>query len=194
MSPGNLDKDTTTLVGGNGAKSAISGGSANPQPDRDPTSDYDREKLQERLAKLIGGVAVIKVGAATEVELKRRRPASKTPSRAPGGCGRGHRRPAVASRCCAPWFKLATLKLTGDQGMGVEIIKKALEEPPAPDRQQRRRGRFPSSSNRVKEEARATSASTPPPASSATWWAFGVIDPAKVTQAPPCATPPPWPR
>src|SRR5476649_2824759 len=74
-----IDKDNTTIVEGGGASAAIEGRVKQLRAQvEDTTSDYDREKLQERLAKLVGGVAVIKVGAATETELRKRRLASKT--------------------------------------------------------------------------------------------------------------------
>jgi chaperonin GroEL len=67
-----IDKDNTTIIDGAGKK-AIEGRIADPPQIEETTSDYDREKLQERLAKLAGGVAVIKVGAATEVEMKEKK-------------------------------------------------------------------------------------------------------------------------
>ena len=79
-----IDKDTTTIVNGGGDKNAIDSriGQIRVQIDK-TTSDYDREKLQERLAKLAGGVAVLYVGAASEVEMKRRKTVWKTPCRPP---------------------------------------------------------------------------------------------------------------
>jgi chaperonin GroEL len=95
----------------------------------DTTSDYDREKLQERLAKLVGGVAVIKVGAATETELKEKKARVEDAMHAtraaveegivPGGG-------VALVRCIAA---LEKLKLEGDEATGVNIVKRALEEP-----------------------------------------------------------------
>jgi chaperonin GroEL len=93
------------------------------------TSDYDREKLQERVAKLAGGVAVIKVGAATEVEMKRRKPALKMPARYPRCRGRRHR----ARRRRGPAARPRQIKsLKGDnadQDAGIKIVLRAMEEP-----------------------------------------------------------------
>ncbi len=93
------------------------------------TSDYDREKLQERLAKLVGGVAVIKVGAATETEMKEKKARVEDAMHAtraaveegivPGG--------GVALARCVP--ALDKLKLEGDEQIGVNIVKRAIEEP-----------------------------------------------------------------
>jgi chaperonin GroEL len=127
----NIDKDNTTIVEGAGKKEDIKKriGEIKGQIDK-TTSDYDKEKLQERLAKLSGGVAVLKVGAATEVEMKEKKARVEDALHAtraaveegivPGG--------GVAYLRILP--KLDTLKLDNeDQKIGVEIIKKALEEP-----------------------------------------------------------------
>ena len=79
-----ITKDETTIIEGAGERSGVEGRIAQIKAEIDNTdSDYDREKLQERLAKLTGGVAILKVGAATEVELKERSTASKMPSPPP---------------------------------------------------------------------------------------------------------------
>ena len=79
-----IDKDNTTIVEGAGKSEAIQGRIKQLRAQvEDSSSDYDREKLQERLAKLVGGVAIIKVGAATESEMKERRPASRMPCTPP---------------------------------------------------------------------------------------------------------------
>ena len=79
-----INKDTTTIIDGVGEEAAIRGRVAQiRQQIEEATSDYDREKLQERVAKLAGGVAVIKVGAATEVEMKEKKHALKTPCTRP---------------------------------------------------------------------------------------------------------------
>jgi chaperonin GroEL len=125
-----INKDTTTLIDGAGKKSEIQARVKQIRTQlEETTSDYDREKLQERLAKLAGGVAVIKVGAATEVELKEKKARVEDALHAtraaveegivPGG--------GVALLRTLP--KLQELQLEGDQQFGVNIIRRALEEP-----------------------------------------------------------------
>jgi chaperonin GroEL len=125
-----IDKDNTTIVDGAGDRAALEGRVKQIRAQIDETtSDYDKEKLQERLAKLVGGVAVIKVGAATETEMKEKKARVEDALNAtraaveegivPGG--------GVAYIRCLP--ALDELKLTGDQQTGVIIVKKALEEP-----------------------------------------------------------------
>ncbi|HVN97398.1 MAG TPA: chaperonin GroEL [Syntrophorhabdaceae bacterium] len=125
-----IDKDNTTIVDGAGNKKEIEARVKQIRAQIDETtSDYDREKLQERLAKLVGGVAVINVGAATESEMKEKKARVEDALNAtkaaveegiiPGG--------GVAFiRCIA---KLDALKLEGGQQFGVNIVKKALEDP-----------------------------------------------------------------
>ena len=125
-----IDKDNTTLVEGAGKSQAIEGRvkQLRTQID-DSTSDYDREKLQERLAKLVGGVAVIKVGAATETEMKEKKARVEDAMHAtraaveegivPGG--------GVAFIRAIP--ALEKLKLDSDEQIGVNIVKRSLEEP-----------------------------------------------------------------
>jgi len=125
-----IDKDNTTIVDGAGAKDKIEGRVRQIRTQIDETtSDYDREKLQERLAKLVGGVAVINVGAATETEMKEKKARVEDALNAtraaveegivPGG--------GVAYlRCIAA---IENLKLEGDQAVGARIVKRALEEP-----------------------------------------------------------------
>jgi chaperonin GroEL len=126
----NIDKENTTIVEGAGDPAKIQGRVKQIKTQIDETtSDYDREKLQERLAKLVGGVAVINVGAATETEMKERKARVEDALNAtraaveegivPGG--------GVAFLRCLPALK--NLKLEGDQQIGVEITKRALEEP-----------------------------------------------------------------
>jgi chaperonin GroEL len=88
-----MDKDNTTIVDGGGSRKALEGRVKQIRAQIDETtSDYDREKLQERLAKLIGGVAVINVGAATEMEMKEKKDRVEDASeRDQGGRGRRHR-------------------------------------------------------------------------------------------------------
>jgi len=125
-----IDKDNTTIVDGGGERSALEGRVKQIRAQiEETTSDYDREKLQERLAKLIGGVAVINVGAATETEMKEKKARVEDALNAtraaveegivPGG--------GVAFVRCIP--ALTKLKLHGDEQLGVNLIKRALEEP-----------------------------------------------------------------
>jgi len=125
-----VDKENTTIVEGAGDSKKIEGRVKQIKTQvEETTSDYDREKLQERLAKLVGGVAVINVGAATETEMKEKKARVEDALNAtraaveegivPGG--------GVAFLRCLP--ALRNLKLEEDQQVGVEIIKKALEEP-----------------------------------------------------------------
>jgi chaperonin GroEL len=125
-----VDKDNTTLIDGGGAQKAIEGRIKQLRAQIDETtSDYDREKLQERLAKLAGGVAVIKVGAATETEMKEKKARVEDALHAtraaveegivPGG-GVALLRAAAA---------LDNVKLDGDEKIGVNIIRRACEEP-----------------------------------------------------------------
>ena len=125
-----IDKDNTTIVDGGGTKSALEGRVKTIRAQiEETTSDYDREKLQERLAKLIGGVAVINVGAATEAEMKEKKARVEDALNAtraaveegiiPGG--------GVALLRVIP--ALEKLKLEGGQQFGVNIVKRALEEP-----------------------------------------------------------------
>jgi len=125
-----IDKDNTTIIDGAGERAALEGRVKQIRTQIDETtSDYDREKLQERLAKLVGGVAVIKVGAATETEMKEKKARVEDALNAtraaveegivPGG--------GVAYIRTLP--ALAALNLTGDEQVGVNIVRKALEEP-----------------------------------------------------------------
>ncbi|MEW6328085.1 MAG: chaperonin GroEL [Thermodesulfobacteriota bacterium] len=125
-----IDKDNTTIVDGGGERSALEGRVKQIRTQiEETTSDYDREKLQERLAKLIGGVAVINVGAATETEMKEKKARVEDALNAtraaveegivPGG--------GVAFIRCIS--SLDKLKLHGDEQIGVNLIKRALEEP-----------------------------------------------------------------
>jgi chaperonin GroEL len=125
-----IDKDNTTIVEGAGKSEDIKGRIKQIKAQIETTtSDYDKEKLQERLAKLSGGVAVLKVGAATEVEMKEIKALVEDALHAtraaveegivPGG--------GVALIRCIP--ALEKLKLSGDQMVGVKIVKRAIEEP-----------------------------------------------------------------
>src|SRR5579871_960747 len=125
-----VDKDNTTIVEGAGKTSDIEGRVKQIRTQiEETTSDYDREKLQERLAKLVGGVAQIKVGAATETEMKEKKARVEDAMHAtkaaveegivPGG--------GVALVRCIP--ALEKLKAEGDEQIGIDIVKRALEEP-----------------------------------------------------------------
>ncbi len=125
-----IDKDNTTIVAGAGKASEIEGRIKQLRVQvEETTSDYDKEKLQERLAKLVGGVAVIKVGAATETELKEKKARVEDAMHAtraaveegivPGG--------GTALLRCLP--ALEKLKVHNDEAIGVNIVKRALEEP-----------------------------------------------------------------
>jgi chaperonin GroEL len=125
-----IDKDNTTIVAGAGKSSAIEGRIKQLRAQIEETSsDYDKEKLQERLAKLVGGVAIIKVGAATETELKEKKARVEDAMHAtraaveegivPGG--------GTALLRCLP--ALEKLKLHDDEAIGVNIVKRSLEEP-----------------------------------------------------------------
>ena len=123
-------KDDTTIVDGGGSQDAIKGrmGQIKAQIE-ETTSDYDREKLQERLAKLSGGVAVIKVGAATEVELKEKKhriedALSTTRAAVEEGLVAGG-----GTTLLQAIPVLDKLKFDGDQAVGVDIVRKALEAP-----------------------------------------------------------------
>jgi chaperonin GroEL len=125
-----IDKDNTTIIAGAGKPSDVEGRIRQLRAQiEETTSDYDKEKLQERLAKLVGGVAIIKVGAATETELKEKKARVEDAMHAtraaveegivPGGG-------TVLLRCL---LALEKLKLHDDEAIGVNIVKRALEEP-----------------------------------------------------------------
>jgi chaperonin GroEL len=125
-----IDKDNTTIVEGSGKSKAVEGRIKQLRMQvEETTSDYDREKLQERLAKLVGGVAIIKVGAATETEMKEKKARIEDAMHAtkaaveegivPGG--------GVALLRCI--HALDAVKAAGDVAVGVRIVRRALEEP-----------------------------------------------------------------
>jgi len=125
-----IDKDNTTIIEGKGSTKEIEGRVKEIRAQIEKTtSDYDREKLQERLAKLVGGVAVIKVGAATETEMKEKKARVEDAMHAtraaveegivPGG--------GVALVRCID--AIDALKLEGDERIGAQIVRRALEEP-----------------------------------------------------------------
>ena len=127
-----IDKDNTTIVDGAGTRGAIEGRVKQIRAQiEETTSDYDREKLQERLAKIIGGVAVINIGAATETEMKEKKARVEDALNAtraaveegivPGG--------GVALIRCIGTLEAVRKKVKGEQKSGVDILKKALSEP-----------------------------------------------------------------
>jgi chaperonin GroEL len=127
-----IDKDNTTIVDGGGEDAKIEGRVKEIRAQVEKTtSDYDREKLQERLAKLVGGVAVIKVGAATETEMKEKKARVEDAMHAtraaveegivPGG--------GVALIRCIPAIDALIKTLEGDEKIGANIIRRAIEEP-----------------------------------------------------------------
>jgi chaperonin GroEL len=125
-----IDKDNTTIVEGAGAQSAIEGRVKQIRTQvEDTTSDYDREKLQERLAKLVGGVAVIKVGAATETEMKEKKARVEDAMHATKAAVEEGIVPGGGVALIRAAKALESLKLDHDQKVGVDIIRKAIEEP-----------------------------------------------------------------
>ncbi|MCE2513957.1 MAG: chaperonin GroEL [Acidobacteria bacterium] len=125
-----IDKDNTTIVEGDGEQGAIEGRVKQIRAQiEETTSDYDREKLQERLAKLVGGVAVIKVGAATETEMKEKKARVEDAMHATKAAVEEGIVPGGGVALLRASRALEDVSLSGDQQIGVNIIKRALEEP-----------------------------------------------------------------
>ena len=125
-----IDKDNTTIVDGAGTQKSIEGRIKQLRTQIDETtSDYDREKLQERLAKLAGGVAVIKVGAATETEMKEKKARVEDALHATRAAVEEGIVPGGGVALLRAGKALADLKMGGDEQIGVDIIRKATEEP-----------------------------------------------------------------
>jgi chaperonin GroEL len=125
-----IDKDNTTIVEGAGTSAAIEGRVKQIRAQvEDTSSDYDREKLQERLAKLVGGVAVIKVGAATETEMKEKKARVEDAMHATKAAVEEGIVPGGGVALLRGSKALEKLKLEGDQLVGLQIIKRAIEEP-----------------------------------------------------------------
>jgi chaperonin GroEL len=125
-----IDKDNTTIVEGAGATTAIEGRVKQLRAQvEDTSSDYDREKLQERLAKLVGGVAVIKVGAATETEMKEKKARVEDAMHATKAAVEEGIVPGGGVALLRASKVLDGLTLGGDQQIGVNIVKRAIEEP-----------------------------------------------------------------
>jgi len=125
-----IDKDNTTIIDGNGDVTSIQGRIKQLRTQiEDTTSDYDREKLQERLAKLAGGVAVIKVGAATETEMKEKKARVEDALHATRAAVEEGIVPGGGIALLRSASALNDLKVPGDEQIGVNIIRRACEEP-----------------------------------------------------------------
>ena len=125
-----IDKDTTTIIEGAGATAAIAGRVKQLRTQvEDTTSDYDREKLQERLAKLVGGVAIIKVGAATETELKEKKARVEDAMHATKAAVEEGIVPGGGVALLRASKVLEHLPVDGDEQIGVNVIRRAVEEP-----------------------------------------------------------------
>jgi chaperonin GroEL len=125
-----VDKDNTTIIEGAGSSKEIEGRVKRIRAQiEETTSDYDREKLQERLAKLAGGVAVIKVGAATETEMKERKARVEDALNATRAAVEEGIVPGGGVALLRASEALGSLKLSGDEATGVSIVRRALEEP-----------------------------------------------------------------
>jgi chaperonin GroEL len=125
-----VDKDNTTIVEGAGKKSGIEGRIQQIRAQiEETTSDYDREKLQERLAKLAGGVAVVKVGAATEIEMKEKKARVEDALHATRAAVEEGIVPGGGVALVRASTSLANLRVAEDEKVGVRIVQKALEEP-----------------------------------------------------------------
>jgi chaperonin GroEL len=125
-----LDKDNTTVIDGAGKSAAIEGRIKQIRAQiEETTSDYDREKLQERLAKLAGGVALIKVGAATETAMKEKKARVEDALNATRAAVEEGIVPGGGVALLRASKVLDSLKLSGDEATGVDIVRRALEEP-----------------------------------------------------------------
>jgi chaperonin GroEL len=125
-----IDKDNTTIVEGAGTAKAIEGRVKQIRTQIDETtSDYDREKLQERLAKLVGGVAVVKVGAATETEMKEKKARVEDAMHATKAAVEEGIVPGGGVALLRAQKSVEAVKTTGDEAVGVAIVRRALEEP-----------------------------------------------------------------
>ena len=124
------DKDDTTLIGGKGERKEIQGRIAQIKKEiEDTTSDYDKEKLQERLAKLSGGVAEIKVGAATETEMKEKKHRFEDALNATKAAVEEGIVPGGGAAFIRAQGALEKLEVEGDEAIGVALVRRALEEP-----------------------------------------------------------------
>ena len=165
-----IDKENTTIVNGAGKKADIEARVTQIKAQiEETTSDYDREKLQERLAKLAGGVAVIRVGGATEVEVKERKDRVDDAMHATRAAVEEGIVPGGGVALLRASEQLKRIKTANDdQKTGVEIVRKALSGRPARSRSTRART-APSSSARSSRRSSTLTASTRRPANTATW-------------------------
>jgi len=125
-----IDKDNTTIVDGGGSREALEGRVKQIRAQAEETSsDWDREKLQERLAKLIGGVAVINVGAATEIEMKEKKDRVEDALNATRAAVEEGIVPGGGVALLRAMKALEGKKFPGEMKMGANIVKRALEEP-----------------------------------------------------------------
>ncbi len=125
-----VDKDNTTIVGGSGAKEAVDGRVEQIRTQiEETTSDYDREKLEERLAKLAGGVAVVNVGAATELEMKEQKSRFEDALAATRAAIEEGIVPGGGTALLRASASLGGLELDGDQNTGLDIIRRSLLSP-----------------------------------------------------------------
>ncbi len=125
-----IDKENTTIVEGEGTSNDIAGRVSQIRRQiEETTSDYDREKLQERLAKLAGGVAVINVGAATETEMKEKKARVEDALHATRAAVEEGIVPGGGTALIRAQKALESLKLEGDEAVGAAIIKRAIEAP-----------------------------------------------------------------
>jgi chaperonin GroEL len=125
-----IDKDTTTVIGGGGEAQAVEGRVRQLRVQiLDATSDYDREKLQERLARLVGGVAIIKVGAATETEMKEKKARVEDAVHATRAAVEEGIVPGGGVALLRAAGVLRTVEFAGDERIGGRIVSRAIEEP-----------------------------------------------------------------
>ena len=125
-----IDKDNTTIIEGGGTAKTIEGRVKQIRTQiEETTSDYDREKLQERLAKLVGGVAVIKVGAATETEMKEKKARVEDAMHATKAAVEEGIVPGGGVALLRAQKAIESLKASGDEAVGVAIVRRSLEEP-----------------------------------------------------------------
>ena len=189
-----VDKDNTTIIEGAGKSDDIKGRIDQIRREiENTTSDYDREKLEERLAKLAGGVAKINVGAATESEMKEKKARVEDAL---------HATRAAVEEGILPGGGVALLRAsvkvkpaedaTHDHKVGYNIVIRACRSPLDADRRQRRPGRRHRLRTR-RSSAKATKATTPRPTSTKTWSRPASSTPPR-SPAPRCKTPPASPR
>jgi chaperonin GroEL len=178
-----IDKDNTTIIDGAGDSAGIEGRIKQLRNQiEDTTSDYDREKLQERLAKLAGGVAVIKVGAATETEMKEKKARVEDALHATRAAVEEGIVPGGGIALLRSALALAGLKVPGDEQIGVDIIKRSCEEP---IRQISGNAGFEGAIviEKVRENKNANFGFNAASGEYEDLLAAGVIDPAKVTRS-----------